>query len=318
VVSFDGAMKRAVSAVVFVNPAAGSGRTRRTISAAREAFARRTYSVEFVETNSRADLQSRIRAAADQGCATMIAMGGDGTLQLLVREVIARNLTVGVIPTGGGNDFAAALGIRGNLQTAIDAIVAGRTRLVDVVSVHFSNGDDALYLGGGGMGLDAEAARYASGTFRRLPGRARYIASALRALMGFVPIEVRIEFLESGLPACETTVLLAAALNSPTYGAGLRLAPDATLDDGSLDIVLIEDIGTLGILRLLPRLISSGELRTNHVKRWKACKVRITTRTPSAFHGDGEILGLTPVEIEVLPRAARILAPAARANPQLW
>ena len=161
------------------------------------------------------------------------------------------------------------------------------------------------------MGLDAEAARYAGGAFRRLPGRIRYIASALRALVGFVPIEVRIEFLESDLPACEARVLLAAALNSPTYGAGLRLAPDATLHDGSLHIVLIEEIGTLGILRLLPRLMGSGELRTNRVKRWKASKVRITTPTPSVFHGDGEILGSTPVEIEVVPRAVRILAPVA-------
>src|SRR5258708_2051049 len=186
-------MKCVAPAVVFVNPAAGSGRTRRTISAAREAFARRTYSVEFVETNSRADLQSRIRAAADQGCATMIAMGGDGTLQLLVREVIARNIAVGVIPTGSGNDFAAALGICGNLQMAIDAIVAGITRLVDVVRVHFSEGDDALYLGGAGIGLDADAARYASGRFLKRPVRLRYLAPAISGLRSIAGVELPAE-----------------------------------------------------------------------------------------------------------------------------
>src|SRR6266404_3748638 len=302
-------MNRAVSAVVFVNPAAGSGRTKRTISAAREAFARRTYSVEFVETNSRADLQSRIRAAADQGCATMIAMGGDGTLQLLVREVIARNITVGVIPTGGGNDFAAALGLRGNLQTAIDAIVAGRTRLVDVVRVHFSGGDDALYLGGGGIGLDAEAARYASGRFLNWPGRLRYLASAIAALRGFAGIELRAEFPENDLPKIAKRVLLAAALNTPTYGGGLRLAPEASLDDGKLEVVLLEMLEKREVLALLPRLLVTGELRTNRLARLRTEAVRFSASGEAWFHGDGELLGKSPLEIRVMPKALRMLAP---------
>ena len=106
--------------------------------------------------------------------------------------------------------------------------------------------------------------------------------------------------------------LLAAVLNSPTYGAGLRLAPGAALDDGSLHVVLIEDIGTFGVLWLLPRLMRSGELRTSRVKRWRPQRVRLTTDRPCMFHGDGEIIGTTPVEIEVVPRAVQVLSPARR------
>ena len=79
--------------------------------------------------------------------------------------------------------------------------------------------------------------------------------------------------------------------------------------DASLHVVLIEDIGTLGVLRLLPRLMGSGELRTSRVKRWRAQHVRLTTDRPCMFHGDGEILGPTPVEIEVVPRAVQVWAP---------
>jgi diacylglycerol kinase family enzyme len=124
-----------------------------------------------------------------------------------------------------------------------------------------------------------------------------------------VPLEVHIDFPENDFISCETKALLAAVLNSPTYGAGLRLAPGATLIDGSLHVVLIENIGIFEVLRLLPRLMASGELRTSHVKRWQVSKVRLTTRKPRLFHGDGEILGTTPVEIEVVPRAVRVLAP---------
>jgi diacylglycerol kinase (ATP) len=125
-------------------------------------------------------------------------------------------------------------------------------------------------------------------------------------------LEVRLEFPDSDLLPLEGRALVAAVLNSPTYGAGLRLAPGAAVDDGWLNVVLIEDIGPLAVLRLLPQLTTSGELRTSRVKRWQARKVRLTTRKPSLFHGDGEILGSTPVEIEVIPGAVRVLASAPK------
>jgi len=298
--------------VVLVNSVAGGGRARSYLVQIQKLFLSFQVRAQFVMTNSAAELESLAQKAIQQGLNALFAMGGDGTFQALANGAFGSDVLLGILPTGGGNDFAAALGLPAGPIKAAEAVLQGRPRLVDLVRVRTAEGRTRLYAGGGGIGLDAEAARYAGGAFRRLPGRLRYIASALRALAGFVPIGVRIEFLESNLPTCEARVLLAAALNSPTYGAGLRLAPGATLDDGSLHIVLIEDIGTLGILRLLPRLMGSGELRTKRVKRWKACKVCITTSRPSVFHGDGEILGLTPVEIEVVPRAVRILAPVAR------
>jgi diacylglycerol kinase (ATP) len=298
--------------IVLVNSVAGGGRARRYLVQIQNLFQSFQVHAQFVMTNSAAELESFAQKAIQKGPSALLAMGGDGTFQALANGAFGSDVLLGILPTGGGNDFAAALGLPADPIKAAEAILQGRPRLVDLVRVRTAEGRTRLYAGGGGIGLDAEAARYAGGAFRRLPGRMRYIASALRALVGFVPIGVRIEFLESNVPACEARVLLAAALNSPTYGAGLRLAPDATLDDGSLQIVLIEDIGTLGILRLLPRLMRSGELRTNRVKRWKACRVSITTSRPCVFHGDGELLGSTPVEIEVVPRAVRILAPAGR------
>src|SRR5260370_16842025 len=120
----------------------------------------------------------------------------------------------------------------------------------------------------------------------------------VRVLVGFVPHDVRIDFPGSDLMAQETKAMVVAALNSPTYGAGLRLAPGATLEDGLVHVVLIEDIGTIGVLRLLPRLMGSGELRTSRVKRWQGRKVRLTTPKPTLFHRDVEILRSTPVEIQ--------------------
>src|SRR6266851_3243773 len=298
--------------IVFVNPAACGGRTRSYLGRFQKLFESFQVHAQFVMTNSAAELESSAQSAIMQGQRALFAMGGDGTFQALANAALGAEVLLGVIPVGGGNDFASALGLPDNPVIAAEAILRGNPRFVDLVRVRTAEGRTRLYAGGGGIGLDAEAAHYASGAYRWCPGRSRYIASALRALVGFVPLDVRVDFPGSDLIPYEAKVLLAAVLNSPTYGAGLRLAPGATIDDGCLHVVLIEDIGVFEILQLLPRLIGSGELRTSRVKRWQVNKVRLTTRKPSTFHGDGEILGSTPVEIELVPRAVQVLVPATR------
>jgi diacylglycerol kinase (ATP) len=302
-------VERSVPATVFVNPCAGRGGAGRKIAQVRQEFAQRKFRADLIATASVREFRRSVQARIASGCRTFIAMGGDGTLQLLVREVIGRELQVGVIPAGGGNDFAAALGIQKNASQAVDVIVAGKSRSVDVVRVRTESGHDELYLGGGGLGLDAEAVRYASGKFLRWPGRLRYVASAIAALCGFSGVDIEADFPGSDLPRLKKRALLAGALNTPTYGGGLRLAPDARLDDGLLEIVMIEMLRKREVLALLPRLLSTGELRTKKVTRVSASKVRFVTQGDSWFHGDGELLGRAPVEIEVMRSALRVLAP---------
>ena len=295
--------------MVFVNAVAGGGRARDYLSRIQTVFESFKVQTQFVTTNSAADLEASAQTAILQGQRILFAMGGDGTFQALANAAFGADVLLGVLPLGGGNDFAAAIGLPDDPVKAAEAILRGSPRFVDLMRVRTAEGRTRLYAGGGGLGLDAEAVRYASGAYRRFPGRTRYIASALRALVRFRPLEVHIEFPESDIVPHKGNALLAAVLNTPTYGAGLRLAPRAALDDGLLNAVLIEDIGTLEVLRLLPRLIGSGELRTSRVKRWQARSVLLTTREPCEFHGDGEILGSTPVEIEVVPGAIQVLAP---------
>jgi diacylglycerol kinase (ATP) len=294
---------------VFFNPMAGGGRAGFRLAQIRKLFESFRVHAQFVRTNSAAELELSVQDAISRKCRVLIAMGGDGTFHTLANAAFGADVLLGVLPVGGGNDFAAALGLPDDPIKSAEAVLRGTPRFVDLVRVRTGEGQTRLYAGGGGIGLDARAAHYSSGAYRWLPGRSRYIASALRALVGFVPLDVRVDFPGSDLIPHEARVLLAAVLNSPTYGAGLRLAPGATLNDGSLHVVLIEDIGAFEILQLLPRLIGSGELRTPRVKRWKVTKVRLTTRNPSLFQGDGEILGSTPVEIELLCKAVRVLAP---------
>jgi diacylglycerol kinase (ATP) len=314
-VDLSGIVSREFPAVVFVNPAAGGGRASIHVRRIRNLFETHGLPTEIVPTTSGEELEARVRQCIGSGHRFLLAMGGDGTFQGLANAAFGSDILLGVLPAGGGNDFAAALGLPKSPVAAAEAILRGQPRWVDLIRVRTAEGRERLYAGGGGVGLDADAARYASGAYRRLPGRLRYVVTALRALHGFEPLQVRAEFAGSELPSMEAKVLLAGVLNTPTYGAGLRLAPEARISDGWIDAVFVDDLSLWGVLKLLPRLMRSGDLRIPEVKRFRAKRVRLTTSRLCMFHGDGEIIGPAPVEIEVVPSAVRMLAPVIDGGP---
>jgi diacylglycerol kinase (ATP) len=297
-------------AVVFVNPAAGSGRAESYLPRIRRVFEAASVPAEFIFVGSARELESNTLAAIKSGKRLLFGLGGDGTFHGLVNAAHGSDVVLGVLPGGGGNDFAGALQLPEDPVAAAEAVLRGQPKRVDLARARTGDDRTRLYVGGGGLGIDAEAARFASGAFRRLPGRSRYVASALRAFCTHRAIGVRAEFPLSDLAPIESKCLLAAVLNTPTYGAGIRLAPGARLDDGWLDAVIVEDLTGFEVLGLLPQLLKSGELRTSHVKRVHARAVKFVTDRPCMFHGDGEIIGPTPVEIEIMPEAVRVLTPA--------
>src|SRR6266481_3609681 len=299
---------REFPAAVFVNPHAGGGRARRCLSPIKRIFAERSFPADFIFTESTESLESQARSAIQAGRRVLLAMGGDGTLQALVNAAHRREVVLGILPTGGGNDFAAALGLPKNPIAAAVAILSAKPRRVDVLCACTADGSRRLYVGGGGVGLDADAASY-SGACAQLPGRLRYIAAALRALREFKPLRVRAEFPGSNLPSTDTQVLVAAVLNTSNYGGGLRLAPDARIDDGLLTTVFVKNLSAPEVLAALPRLLARGDLPDSYADRVSASCVRLTADRECLFHGDGEILGPAPVEVEVLPKALRVLAP---------
>jgi diacylglycerol kinase (ATP) len=299
-------MDRATPLAVFVNPFAGGGSARKAAEA-RARFAQRKFPATFHQPRTAGEYSAAVRAAVAGGACAVAALGGDGTLQRLVQEVLGCPVRVGILPAGGGNDFAAALGLT-SLARAVEAIVAGRSRPVDVVRVRGPFAGERIYLGGGGTGLDSRAAEFAGGSLSKLPGRLRYLASALLALARFRGAAVEVEFPGSTLGGLRRDALLAAVLNAPSYGGGLRLAPEAKIDDGLLDLVVIERLTKLELLGLLPGLLLAGRLSSPRVVRRQAGKIRLAAEG-EGLHGDGEWFGRGPFEIEVLPKAVEMLAP---------
>jgi diacylglycerol kinase (ATP) len=302
-----------IADLLLINPVAGGGRAAVAVPALREFANCRGWDVDICVTASPEDLAAKAQGAAAAGGKRIFVLGGDGTFQLLVNAVADYpEIILSVIPAGGGNDLAAALGLPTDPVAAAALLLDGETSELDVVKVRTADGRERFYTGGGGVGLDAEAVRYANGAYRNVRGRLRYVLSAFRALAGFHGIQVRIAIGCPETQSVQATVLLLGVLNTPSFGAGIHLAPDAQMDDGRLEVVLVEDLSVFEILALFPAFALRGELNSKRVRRFSTACLRIESESPCWFQGDGELLGMTPVEISVAPRAIRILRPARK------
>jgi diacylglycerol kinase (ATP) len=295
----------------LANPTAGGGLAREVLPRLQRFALEKHWGADFRSAGSSAEFAQIARDAAAGGRERIFALGGDGTFQALLNAVAENSkVSIGVLPAGGGNDLAAALGLPLDpVQAAERILTQGELVLLDAARVRTAAGAERLYMGGGGVGLDAEAARFASGAYRKIRGRSRYLLSAIRALGKFRGIELRVSLEGTEQSSLQGTALVLGILNTPSYGGGLRLAPEARLDDGRLDLVLLENLSALEIAGILPRLAVSGEIRTARIQRHRVTRVRIETEQPSAFHADGEIVGMTPVEIAVVPGAMRVWRP---------
>ena len=303
-------VSRGQPAVVFVNPSAGRGRAQKYLREIRSLFTANSFPANFVVPETAEEMDSRVLSALAGGARLLVALGGDGTLQRIVNAAAGQEFSLGILPAGGGNDFAAALGLPSNPVSAAKLLLTAQARSVDLLRAHCGGGRERLYLGGGGIGLDAETARY-SARYNWLPGRGRYIAGALHALRDFKPMDVRAEFPGLNETTINQRALVAGVLNTPTYGAGLRLAPDAKIDDGVLNVLLVKDLSAAQVWGAVPRLLSRGDLPESYLQRFTSQRVRLIAGRECLFHGDGEIIGPAPVDVEVVPNALRVLVPAA-------
>ena len=296
--------------LVLVNPVAGGGRARKALPALQQFAQENGWRTDFQITTSVEDLRQRAYDAAKTGQGRIFVVGGDGTFQVLVNAVGGHsNVVLGLIPAGGGNDLAASLGIPADTIAAARLLLDGTVCLLDAAQVKTADGVERLYTGGGGVGLDAEASRYAGGIYRNVRGRMRYVLSAIRALIGFQTMQVRVQTDARRDTDIATHALLVAVLNTPSYGAGVRLAPGATPHDGKLDLVLLGDLEFFEVLAMLPALLLRGDVHSRRLQRRTVKRVRIETDRPCTFHADGEIVGKTPVEVEIVPGALRVLCP---------
>lgn len=292
--------------LIIVNPVSGGGRALRAEPHVASYLAAQGRSVQFVHSRSSEDVRELAAKAAASGYRYVVALGGDGAFHHVVEGLMGTGAVAGFFPAGNGNDIARDLGIPPDPVRAADSFLHSRPQAIDVVRVRFRDGRTAHFIGAGGMGLDAQAAQLANTRFKSWPGVTRYLAGALWTFFHESLFELRAELDETRWAG---RALFAAVANATSYGSGVRIAPDAKMDDGWLNVVLVGEVTWTRLFEAIPIVLTTGDLRFEEVKRFRCRRVMLEADRPAMVHGDGEALGESPAEFEVLPGAIRVMAP---------
>lgn len=284
---------------VLVNPAAG-GAASVKLEVIRRKLTAGGLEVEMTATESAAHAGQLAAEAAHNGV-EVVAFGGDGMARIAAAGIGNTGAVMGILPGGRGNDFAAALGIPRDPISACSVLIEGAIRTIDVGEV-----SGQLFLGNASIGLESEVTPVANAA-PRVGGRAVYLAATVYGLARWRP--ARFELETDGRP-CSYMGYLAAAANTGRFGGGMRLAPDARLDDGLLEVVVIEHSSRLKFLRGTPKVFRGTHIHEPNVHIWRARQVRLDASRPFGVYADGDELARTPALVSVRPAALRVRVPA--------
>jgi len=296
---------------LIVNPAAGGGRAGRLAPAVERALRGHDLGVRRADTRDLTHARELAREAAARG-ETIVALGGDGLIGVLadtLRDI--PGAVLGVVPGGRGNDLARVLGIPDDPEAAAAIVAAGHTQPVDLglVAGQDAAGGGQAFVGIASAGFDSDANRIANEAPSWLGGLV-YLYGAFRALVAWRPARFEIELDPPGEHHVFSAFSVGAA-NSKAYGGGMHAAPDAMLDDGMLDVVVLKSIGKLAfVTRILPKVFKGTHVRDPAVKVFRAREIMLSADRPFTMYADGDPIGELPVRVRALSGAVTMLTPA--------
>jgi diacylglycerol kinase (ATP) len=296
-------------AVVILNPASGRGKGRKAAPLIRKEFAGIGMS-DFWETAARGDESALVRRALDEGFGTILAAGGDGTWsnvgRAILREGAGRDIALGLIAAGTGNDFAKSVGAPAmDYRKTAELVAQDATRWVDAGRI----GND-FFLNSVGFGFDA-AVLATIESMSWLRGSAVYTIAALRQLFTFRGISIAVD------AAAPQRPMMLIVANGGYLGGAFHIAPSSRVDDGLLDTVSIGDMPALGRLRLFGAAMK-GEHTGNAAVRVERCRsITLQFECAPACQRDGELDQLTErmVTLSCQPSALRIVAASREPAP---
>ena len=292
-----------MEATFLVNPVAGRGKGLKVWRQLEHELRQKKVRYRVLYTEYSGAATDLARQLVNQGCSRLVVVGGDGTLQEVVNGLALDQVLLGVIPSGTGNDFARSIGIPGEPSAALGVAMNGHEKRLDLGMI-----DGRYFLNLAGIGFDAQVAKEVNDNFKLLGGTTAYLAAVFKVLITYRNQPLRVEM---GGQTWEGKALFAAIGNGQYVGGGMRVVPQAQLDDGLLHLCIAGDVGKLDTLATLPKIFSGAHTRHPLVYQAAAKEVTVVSPVPVPVHVDGELMGTTPATFRIVAKVLRFAAAGA-------
>jgi diacylglycerol kinase (ATP) len=276
----------------IINPAAGKGAGRKVVTSLKEWLSRVKLDHELSLTEGPGHATE---IAQNSKAHVVVAVGGDGTVNEVANGLIGTGKTMGIMPTGSGNDLVRSIGISRNLERAFQTLLNGTRRVIDTGTVecppaianHPGNSKARHFVNGVGVGFDAAVAertrhiKYVSGT-------PLYLIALFQTLWRYKSPQFTVQIDSS---TTSSKKFLIAIGNGKCVGGGFYLTPDAVIDDGFLDVCFVDDLPIFSIIGLIPQIMRAKHRAARGITLLRARSISISSGTDFFVHADGEIVG---------------------------
>lgn len=295
-----------------VNPQSAAGKTKREWPAIARALERRLGPVTTRFTTQAGHGVALARELLDEGFETVIAVGGDGTVNEVANgffrdgHPIRPGARLGLIPRGTGGDFQRGLGIPSKTEAALHVLATAKPRSIDMARAVFDGGE-RLFINLTSFGMGGEVAARSRNVFSQWSGKLAFLYATANVFIRYRPKTVRLRL--DGREAGSYRILNIAVGNGRFHGGGMHVCPRALMDDGLLEVTVIDHLGALELARDLPVLYSDDLYRHPKTRHFRAARVEAFCDERALIEVDGEPLGALPLDITVMPRAIDVLAP---------
>jgi diacylglycerol kinase (ATP) len=288
--------------VVVANPAAGHGRAGRLIGKVTTALHRLRLPHEVRVSESGPDVERLAREAAEGGARIVAALGGDGTASLAANGILGTGAALAALPAGTGDDFAKGIGA-GKLDAAVELLANPKTVDLDVIEVT-TGADKRSFLNIAGAGFDSEVNETANGMTVKLGATGTYVAALLKTLSRFSPASFTIQVDDERM---ELDAMLVEVGSGRWTGGGMKVLPDAVMNDGLLDVCIVEALSKPAFLRAFPRVFVGSHTTHPRVRMRKGSRVQVEANRRVLVYADGELVGSLPAIFEIRPAALPVV-----------
>jgi diacylglycerol kinase (ATP) len=302
-------MKR--HAKVIVNPAAGRNTTYQRWPGIQSLLKRSGLSFDFQFTEAKGHGIVLAKEAASDGYCYLVAVGGDGTIHEVANGILqstsARKTDLGIVSTGTGSDLARSVGISRDYSRACNALANPRTLKIDVGQVEYHHNGEIhkrFFVNSAGIGFDATVVEATDRFPKIFGGTIPYLVGLARTFIGYhnKPVSFQI-----GDQVEKARILSIVVANGGYFGGGMHVAPEAILDDGLFDIVIIGNFGKIELLKTFPRVYKGTHLTHSKIRLEKSTGITIKSDKKFLLHADGELLGEGPVSFSLLPACLNLV-----------
>jgi diacylglycerol kinase (ATP) len=288
--------------LVIVNPAAGGGKTLRLLPRVKRWLSESPHEFSFSIPGSPDEMRSEITKASARGIDAILLSGGDGTVHQALPAIAKTDIPFGFLPCGRGNDFARNIGLPMDLKNNCSLLSNLSFRKLDLPCINKKTPFVAIAY----VGFDAEVNRLANHQKGYFGGTLGYITCVLKALKNFKPFEVEITIDDQTF---RERVMMVTVANAPFYGGGMKIAPQAIMDDGILDICIVKEIPKWELLQQFPKVFKGTHISHPRIMMKTGHRIKLISNEPREIFADGEYTGSLPAECTIGDQTVRVLSP---------